>query len=280
MTSLSRTATIPTAGVLAAGGSTMVHALVHHQPAPPAPPPVLADVVDPVHDADGRVRDWRMNLPKLLGQRAESVHDIRHEFVKWRSGFVTESLLGDVATVRAFLQWADHVTDISALRVLGLGAARIDQKTAPRVAWQAHEAAGACRARAESGLGVMSPKRTGVVRGFVVSDGPVLALADARASVTATAAGFELREGDAEPLLVHGWVVEPDGVTVITDDGPVSLGNSLGGRLLAQVAPGVSQASAAPVPLTSIFSGLLVHLPEMALLAARDRTSLVISTGA
>src|SRR5882762_8212054 len=135
MASLSRTATTPTVGVLAAGGSTMVHALVHHQPAPLAPPPALADVVDPVHDVDGRVRDWRMNLPKLLGQRAESVHDIRHEFVKWRSGFVTESLLGDVATVRAFLQWADPVTDISALRVLGLGAARIDQKTAPRVAW-------------------------------------------------------------------------------------------------------------------------------------------------
>lgn len=256
----------------------MVHAVVNHQPAPHSPPPGLADIVDPVPDPNGGVRDWRMNLAKLLGQRAESVHDIRHEFVKWRSGFVTERLLGDVATVRSFLQWGEHVADISALRVLGLGHARIDQKAAPRVAWQAREAAGACRTRKELGIGVMSPKRTGVVRGFMVSGGPVLVLGDGHASVTATAAGFELRDGATE-LLVHGWVVEPDGVTVIGDDRQVALGNSLVGRLLAQVAPGVSQASTAPVPLTSIFSGLLVHLPEMALLAARDRTSLVISTG-
>jgi hypothetical protein len=125
----------------------------------------------------------------------------------------------------------------------------------------------------------MSPKRTGVVRGFVVSDGPVLVLADAHASVSATASGFDVRDDGGVALLAHGWVVEPDGVTVITDDGQVPLGNSLGGRLLAQVAPGVSQASAAPVPLTSVFSGLLVHLPEMALLAARGRTSLLICTG-
>jgi hypothetical protein len=256
----------------------MVHALVHHERAPQVPPSVLADVVDPVHDADGSVRDWRMNVPKLLGQRADSVHGIRHEFVKWRSGFVTERLLGDMATVRAFLQWAARVTDISALKVIGLGQARIDQKVAPRVAWQVHEAAGACRARSETGLGVMSPKRTGVVRGFAVSDGPVVVLADLHTSVSATTSGFELREGGALSLLAHGWLVEPDGVTAITDDGQVPLGNSLGGRLLAQVAPGVSQSSAAPVPLTSIFSGLLVHLPEMALLAARDRTSLLIST--
>jgi hypothetical protein len=272
-------AAAPTAGVLAGGGSAMVHALVQHRPAPSAPPPALASIVDPVQDADGTVRDWRMNLPRLLSQRAESVHDLRHEFVKWRSAFVTESLIGDMATVRAFLQWADHVTDVSALKVIGLGHARIDQKVAPRVAWQAHEAAVACRARGELGLGVMSPMRTGVVRGFVVSDGPVLVLADAHASVTATAAGFEVRDGDAEPLSANGWVVEPDGVTVINDDGQVALRNSLGGRLLAQVAPGVSKAAAAPVPHTSIFSGLLMNLPEMALLAARGRTSLLISTG-
>jgi hypothetical protein len=257
----------------------MVHALVHHRPAPTAPPSALASIVDPVLDADGAVRDWRMNLPRLLGQRAESVHDLRYEFVKWRSAFVTESLLGDMASVRAFLQWADHVTDVSALKVIALGHARIDQKVAPRVAWQAHEAAVACRARSEFGLGVMSPKRTGVVRGFVVSDAPVLVLADAHASVTATAAGFEVREDDGEPIRARGWVVESDGVTVITDEGQISLRNSLGGRLLAQVAPGVSQASAAPAPLTSVFSGLLVNLPEMALLAARNRTALLISTG-
>ena len=257
----------------------MVHALVHHRPAPSAPPPTLASIVDPVLDTDGTVRDWRMNLPRLLSQHAESVHDLRHEFVKWRSAFVTESLIGDMATVRAFLQWADHVTDISALKVIGLGHARIDQKVAPRVAWQAHEAAVACRARGELGLGVTSPARTGVVRGFVVSGGPVLVLADAHASVTATTPGFEVRDDGAEPLCARGWVVESDGVTVITEHGQVALGNSLGGRLLAQVAPGVTQASAAPVPLTSIFSGLFVNLPEMALLAARDRTSLLISTG-
>lgn len=270
----------PTAGVLAGDGSKMVHALVYHRPAPQAAPPLLAGLVDPIRNDDGTVRDWRLNLPRLLGQRSESVHDLRVEFVKWRSSYVTENLLGDMATVRAFIAWADHCTDCTALHVLRLPHARVDQKTAPKVAWQAHKAAAVCRERGEMGLGIMSPKRTGVVRGFVVADEPVLVLAEEHASVTAVPAGLQVRQvGWAEPVLAHGWFVEPDGVTIISDSGEKPLGNSLAGRLLAQVAPGVSQASAAPVPLTSIFSGLLVNLPDMALLAARSRTSLLISTG-
>lgn len=279
MTSPTRTAATPMTGILASGGSTMVHALVYHQQTPQVPPESLVGVVDPIRNDDGSVRDWRLSVPRLLGQRVEPVYDIKDEFVKWRTGFVTERLLGDVATVRAFLQWAEHLTDITALRVICLPHARIDQKRAPRVAWQAHEAAAACRARAEKGLGVTSPTRTGVVRGFVVGPTPLLVLGQENASVFAVPAGFELHDNDAPVLLVHGWLVRTDGITVITDNREVALGNSLGGRLLAQVAPGVSQASAVPVPLTSIFSGLLVHLPELALLAARNGTSLLISAG-
>ena len=70
------------------------------------------------------------------------------------------------------------------------------------------------------------------MRCLVVCDGPVLVLADAHASVSATASGFDVRD-DGAALLAHSWVVEPDGVTVITDDGQVPLGNSFGGRLLS-----------------------------------------------
>ena len=47
MTTLSKTTT-PTHGALAGGGSAMVHALVHHQPAPHSPPPGLAEIVEEV----------------------------------------------------------------------------------------------------------------------------------------------------------------------------------------------------------------------------------------
>src|SRR2546430_13257470 len=104
-----RTATLPTQGVLAGGGSTMMHALVYHQPAPHSPPPGLADVVDPVPDPDGGIRDWRMSLPKLLGQRAESVHNIRHEFVKWRSPRLSPSPIGDSAPERPLPRLGEYL---------------------------------------------------------------------------------------------------------------------------------------------------------------------------
>src|SRR5947209_6625008 len=94
----------PTAGVLAGDGSAMVRALVYFHAVPENVPARLADVVEPVHDTDGTLRDWRLDLPSLLGGQGSGteLHDLRSSFFEWRSGYVSDSLLGDVATVRAF----------------------------------------------------------------------------------------------------------------------------------------------------------------------------------
>ena len=275
----------PTSGVLAGGGSGMVRALVYYHAVPENVPSTLRDVVEPVHDIDGSLRDWRLHLPSLLGgQSADTgVHDLRRLFVDWRSGYVTDSLLGDVATVRAFVRWGDRLLDISALHILNLPECRIDAKTAPRVAFQAREAAKLARSSHEQCLAITSPQRTGIVRGFVLADIPLVVLESERARICATRQGlklFSMRHGEpeGEPTTVHGWVVGTDGVTVYSDSGEVALGGSAHGRLLANVAPGVYQASVGMVPLTSLFSGLFVSLPDMCMLTVRNGTSMIVTS--
>jgi hypothetical protein len=280
---VSATAVQPSAGLLAGGGSTMVHALVYHHPTPQTPPDSLAELVDPIGGDDGTVHDWRLSLSKLLAHRDDHVHDMWAAFATWRRTFAAEWLLGDVALVTSFIRWADHVTDVTALHALNLPRARIDPRMATRVAWQAHEAETACRGRGELGLGISVPERKGLVRGFVLTEQPLLLLADRGASVAALSTGLELVDpsapGARSPLLVHGWVVEAEGVTAITEEGPVVLGDSRGGRLLASVAPGVTRASVAPALLTSVFSGLCLALREAGQLAASDRVPLWIRRG-
>lgn len=261
----------------------MVHALVFHHPTPQTPPDSLAEFVDHVSDDNGEFSDWRLSLRTLLAHRDDHVHDLWSAFATWRRTFVAERLLGDVALVKAFLRWADHVTDATALHPLNLPKARIDPKTAPRVAWQVHEAETACRTRGEMGVGITIPERTGLVRGFVLSEEPLLLLADRGAAVSAVRHGLVVSDPSAQELpsslTVHGWTVESDGITAITDEGPVALGNSRGARLLAAVAPGVTKASVGPVPLTSVFSGLCLALRESAQLAGSDHVPLWIRRG-
>ncbi len=276
-------AVAPSDGVLAAGGAAMVHALVFHHPVPQDPPAEFTELVDPLPARDGTVADWRLGVGKLLGRRDEHVHDVWSAFSAWRRTYVAERVIGDRAGVRAFLGWADQVGDASLLHALNLDNTRIEPKVVPRMAWQATELAAACRRRAEQGLGISVPQRPGLVRGFVVGAEPLLVLADRGATVSATADGLTLVDptlGPAAPLLVHGWSVDARGVTAVTDEGPRELGTARSGRLLALVAPGVAHASVAPVPLTSVFSGIFVGLREAAELAAADHAPLWIRTGA
>jgi hypothetical protein len=274
----------PTAGVLAGGGSAMVRALVYFHAVPENVPEALADVAEPVHDADGTLRDWRLHLPSLLGgEGTTELHALRRLYLEWRSGYVSDGLLGDVATVRAFVRWGDRLLDISALHVLNLPECRIDAKAATRVAFQAREAAKIARNSREQCLGITSPQRTGIVRGFVLHDTPLVVLETDRARICATRDGlklYEMRHGEPEgqELTVRGWVVGTDSVTVYTDSGEVELGTSIRGRLLAHTAPGVYQASVGMLPLTTLFSGLFVSLPEMAMLTIRNGTSMIVTS--
>lgn len=275
--------TVPSAGVLARGGSAMVHALVYHHPTPQVPPVWFEELADPIFDAEGKILDWQLSLRKLLANRDEHVHDVWSTFSTWRRTFVADHLLGDRATVRAFLRWADRVSDVSTLHALNLENACIEAKVTPRLAWQVLQAETVCRQRGELGLGVSVPQHPGLVRGFVVEDEPLLVLGDRDAQVTAVRSGLVVRDPSLPEvpgeLLVHGWVVDAEGVTAITDEGPVALGHSSGGRLLSQVAPGVAHAAVGPAPLTAVFSVLLVALRDSAQLASSDRVPLYIRTG-
>jgi hypothetical protein len=270
-------------GILSGDGTAMVHALVFHHPTPQQPPELLTELVDPIHDQNGRIQDWQLSMRKLLAHRDEHVHDVWSTFGTWRRTYVADRVIGDVATVRAFMAWADSVRNVQTLHPLNLGDACIDAKTVPRVAWEVHEVELACRARADVGLGISVPQRPGLVRGFVVSDEPLLVLAEKGASVSAVRTGLAVRQTEShdapEVLLVHGWVVDADGVTAISDEGPVPLGGTAGGRLLTRIAPGVANASVGPAPLASVFSGLMLGLRESAQLATSDHIPLWIRRG-
>jgi hypothetical protein len=281
---LAQQAVVPETGLLSGGGATNVHGFVYHHPTPQSAPDSFATVVDPIPGDDGRVLDWRLSHAKLLARRADDVQDMWSAFAAWRSAYVLDRLLGDVALVKSFLLWADHVTDVTALHALNLPQARIDSKVAPRLVWQLNEAQTALRTRGEMGLGISVPEHKGLVRGFVLTQEPLLLLADRGTEVRAVRTGLELIDPSTPSLpprlLVHGWVVaEAGGVTAKTDDGPVQLGNSRGGRLLASVAPGIAQASVGATTLMSVFSGFCLALREVAQLAATDREPLWIRRG-
>jgi hypothetical protein len=266
-------------GILSGDGTAMVHALVYHHPTPEQPPPALADLVEPVPGTTEDNRDWQLSMRQLLAHRDEHVHDVWSAFTTWRRGYVADRVLGDVATVRAFLRWADTVRDVTTLHPMNLLNACIPVKSAARVAFEVHEVEKAARERGELGLGITVPQRSGLVRGFVLEAEPLLVLADDHAAVYALPDGLRLTSPDMQPLLVHGWLVEADGVSAISDEGPVPLGGAAAGRLLVQIAPGVANASVGPVPLRSVFSGLMLGLRESAELASIDRIPLWIRTG-
>lgn len=227
-----------TDGILSGTNTAMVHALVFHHPSPQQPPDSLAELADPIEAEDGQIQDWHINTRKLLAHREEHVHDVCSSFATWRRNYVADQVIGDVALVKAFLKWADGVRDVQTLRPLKLGNTRIDAKMTTRVAWDVHEVGQACRSRGEMGLGISAPQRPGLVRGFVVGDEPVLLLADKQASVSALRDALEVRQSGSESLpeavLVRGWIVASDGISAISDEGPVPLDGTSAGRLLAR----------------------------------------------
>jgi signal transduction histidine kinase len=160
----------------------------------------------------------------------------------WRSSYVTERLIGDVATVRAFIDWADRHCDVSALHGLRLAEAHFSPHTVMRVARQASEAADLCRRLGENGLGLLGGERLGLVRGFVTSLGPVNVLTDRHASVIAGADGLTVYDNIAGKFNVTGWREDERGVVATSPEGEVTLGHGHAARLLQKMAPGLRVA--------------------------------------
>jgi hypothetical protein len=261
---------MPQLPMLAGDGPVLIHATVSHHPTPQSAPPNLESFVSPIRDADGSVKDWRLN--------DEGVAATRTEFSRWHDGFVSEAVVGDVATVRALRSWGRGRVELSELGILQLPHARVSSRHARKMAWQLHSAAEECAKANQLGLGVSSSEHAGLARGFVCQEGPLMLLTEGNAWVAATPAGL-LVHTDENPdttLLVHGWSALDGHVSVITDDGEVDLHKSRAGKLLTRVAPGLESAVVRQVPLTTIFAGLFVTLADMALMAALGNTALRI----
>lgn len=103
---------------------------VHLRPIPQGAPPGLRDRLRAVHDADGQVVDW---VPAGTGTDDTSTVASMHD---WRRIWCDERAVGDRETVGAFLVWAGHRTDISALGVLRLARAEIAADHLPAMCWQ------------------------------------------------------------------------------------------------------------------------------------------------
>jgi hypothetical protein len=254
-------------GVLAGGGTAVVRLFVFNRPAPQEPPIQWSGVLEPEKRADGTIVDWRLVGP-LPPEEWERLRN-------WRSGYVTERMIGDVATVRAFIDWADRHCDVSALHGLRLLEAHFSTKSVMRVARQTTEAGNVCRSRGDMGVGLFGGERGGLIRGFDTSEGPVTVLADRYASVTANSDRLTVLDSQAGRLHVTEWQTADNEVMVQTPNGDVSLGNGHAAALLRKTAPGFETVSVRSVPLTRIFAELLGYLPEMAREAANSHAELV-----
>lgn len=119
---------------VAGGSADPAHATVwlsvHLREIPDEAPPGLRDRLRAVRAADGHVVDW---LPAGTGSDEASTVAGLHE---WRRSWCDERAVGDRATVAAFLSWAGHRTDVSALGVLRLAKAEIAADHLPAVCWQ------------------------------------------------------------------------------------------------------------------------------------------------
>ena len=105
-----RDTSMPQLPILAGDGPTLIHAAVPHHPTPQTAPANLEGMVLPVRDASGQVKDWRL--------ASEEQDRVRAEFARWHDGFVTEAVIGDVATVRGLRGWARGRVNLSELGVL------------------------------------------------------------------------------------------------------------------------------------------------------------------
>lgn len=257
-------------GLLAHGGTAMVKLYVFHRPSPQEPPSQWAELLEPERRKNGMIVDWHPRSSLDAGQR--------DQLRQWRSGYVTERLIGDVATVRGFLDWADRHCEVSALHPLRLSEAHFPVHSVMRIAQQAQDAAEVCRRRGDVGLGLMAADHDGLVRGFANCDGPVTVLADRGTRIVAAGDAVQLSDPVVGTATVTGWHRADGGLTASTPAGELPLGVGRAAALLSRLAPGSDAVRVQQVALPRIFAELLVHLPDMAREAAHIQTELLAHT--
>lgn len=185
-----------TGGVLSGGGAAAVIARTYLAPVPQIVPHELNEALEPVRDEDDILQDWRLDRSRIIarGVSAGELTRLSRVVADFRGTYVLERPLGDVATVRAFVAWAQTRTDISALRGLLAPPVRVDPATATRAARQVQAAAVAARSSDETAVIVTVPGRDAPVRGFIPGTSGVIVAATRGAHLTATRDGLTLTE--------------------------------------------------------------------------------------
>lgn len=263
-----------TGGLLGPGATRTLRGFVYTGAVPERPPREWVDHADPVRDSSGAVVDWRWGR-QSTGETAAG----RTEFRRWRATWVADRVIGDRAEVDGFLDWADHRCDVSVLHALRLPEAALPWTKATRAAWQANQAWTTARTRGETGLGLVSGRHGGLLRGFVTGRGPVLVRAEGDVRLTASDADGLVLERGATGQQVTGWHVGDDGVTARTPQGDLDLGRSPAGLLLCSLTPAERDVEVTRVPLHRMFAGIGLRVPELAGVAQAAGRPLVLRYG-
>jgi hypothetical protein len=260
-------------GALSGTGQDMLRATVHTGAVPSHPPGELADLVQPVYDSRGQLRDWRIGASRS-GQRVDDIAFARYRH--WRSQFAEDRVLGERALIRAFLEWAGTRCETSALAILRAPAGRVDFHAALMMKMQIEGCRRVVAATAEDGIGLYPGGSTrGALRAFIPMDPPALLLGLGRSALTAGPDGLCLRSPEAEGGVraVTGWRVARLGVAAAVQDGEVDLAGDAATllRVAGRQSPVVEVH---PAALSILLAPLLVFLRDAAALAGDTASDL------
>lgn len=264
-------------GALSGTGHDMLRATVHTGPVPSHAPSELADLVQPVYDSRGHLRDWRIGASRS-GQRVDDVAFARYRH--WRSGFAEDRVLGERALIRAFLDWAGTRCDTSALAVLRSPAGRVDFHAALKMKIQIDGCRRAVDASDVDGISLYpGGSMRGALRAFIPLDPPALLLGLGRSALTAGPDGLGLQSPEIEggAGIVTGWRVTGPVVVAASQGSEVEL-RADAATLLRVAGRQCPVVEVHREPLGTLVAPLLVFLRDAASLAGDTASDLQIHT--
>lgn len=219
------------AGVLAGGGTDLIHAEV---PAAPA-----------THQQLGHA------LPPSDTARTDKY-----------SASPSRFFLGERALVNAAVNWAERTAGALSLGVLRLRAAHIGDHTVLRMHQDVRSLRAACTATADTGLGVFVGGETTAVRA-ILADAGVKVLTAGTAEVAVLRDGLLARDPamGTEAVQVVGWRAFGDSVEALTRKGTTQIAGPLA-QLLMLIGRRAPEVSVRAVPLRALLAPFLVFVSD------------------
>ncbi len=266
----------PIAGLLANGGARPLYLSVCGSAVPPEPPEGLRGTVVPVHDDDGTLVDWR--LP-------DSAAESQAAFRTWRHGFTEERFIGEKAFVQAFLGWAHHQVNVTALRALLEETRYINFSTALRARSQVANVRRLVSDAGDEGFGIFAPPdHHSPARALLPAQSPTTILATGRSRVTARSDGVILHQhasdGSGTRLNLKEWRLHGDGADVTVADGTsVRLTDPDSLLLLQSLGRKSAVAALRRAPLHTLAAPVLLALSDVTALAVNGRSGISARIG-